>query len=166
MLEFSEKAQLGLSKRGWTLVFSEVSSCREGNAVKDFLQGKHGTSAVAWKQDAIEPVTGFTTKPGVAATRRTPGFDDSDISNPNGVSHGRLRMPRTIVEPHSGFKHRTLFETQGAPLHGDPRLCCVTPLGFLKQGFAILFLWLPKRMIRFSLPLNSKKNLFSEARGS
>jgi len=106
--------------------------------VKDFLQGKYGTSAVAWKQNAIEPGTGFTTKPGVAATRRTPGCDDSDISNPNGVSHGRLRMPGTIVEPHSGFKHRTLFGTQGAPLHRDPGLCCVTPLGFLKQGFAIL----------------------------
>ena len=33
--------------------------------------------------------------------------------NPNAVSHGRLRMPAAIVEPHSGFKHRTLIGTQG-----------------------------------------------------
>ena len=30
-------------------------------------------NAVAWMQNAIQPGTGFTTKPGVAATRRTPG---------------------------------------------------------------------------------------------
>ena len=58
--------------------------------------------------------------------------------NPNGVSHGRLRVPAAIVEPHSGFKHRTLIGTQGAPLHGDPGLCCVTPLGFSKPCFAVI----------------------------
>ena len=94
---------------------------------------------MAWKQDGIEPGTGFTTKPGVAATRRTPGCDDCD-SNPIGVSHGRLRIPWTIVEPHSGFEHWTLIGTLGAPLHGDPGLCCVTPLGFSKQRFAVLIL--------------------------
>ena len=31
---------------------------------------------MAWKQDAIQPGTGFTTKPGVAATRRTPGCEE------------------------------------------------------------------------------------------
>ena len=33
-------------------------------------------TAVAWKENVIQPGTGFTTKPGVAATRRTPGCDE------------------------------------------------------------------------------------------
>ena len=128
------RVAVGVSLRFNVHTFREAPT---GNAVKDFLQRKHGANAVAWKQDAIEPGTGFTTKPGVAATRRTPGCDDCD-SNPTGVSHGRLRIPGTIVEPHSGFEHWTLIGTQGAPLHGDPGLCCVTPLGFSNQRIAAL----------------------------
>ena len=59
--------------------------------------------------------------------------------NPNGVSHRRLRTPVAIVEPHSEFNLRTMIGTQGAPLHGDPGLCCVTPLGFSIPCFAVLF---------------------------
>ncbi|MEJ7591245.1 MAG: hypothetical protein WKF77_06835 [Planctomycetaceae bacterium] len=40
-----------------------------------------------------------------------------------------------------------MFGTQGAPLHGDPGLCYVTPLGFLKQGFAILIVHEAKKTL-------------------
>jgi len=46
-----------------------------GNAVKHFL----------WKNRVILPGTGFTTKPGVAALRRTPGKKMEISRNLNGV---------------------------------------------------------------------------------
>jgi len=55
--------------------------------VKDYLQGK----------SVIQPGTGFTTQPGVAALRRTPGIGIGIDPNPNGVPHP------PIPEPQSAF---------------------------------------------------------------
>ena len=66
-----------------------------GNAVKDFLE----------QNRAIQPGTGFTTKPGVAALRRTPGTEIQIAPNPNGVPqrfmHGRMNHI-CYVEPRRG----------------------------------------------------------------
>jgi len=41
------------------------------------------------KNPAIQPGTGFTTKPGVAGLRRTPGTGPRNVQNPDGVpQHG------------------------------------------------------------------------------
>jgi hypothetical protein len=46
----------------------------KGNAVRDCLQ----------ENPVIQPGTGFTTQPGVAALRRTPGKGIRIVLNPNG----------------------------------------------------------------------------------
>ena len=68
-----------------------------GNAVKGFLE----------QNRAIQPGTGFTTKPGVAALRRTPGTEIQIAPNPNGVPQRFMpgRMNRICdVEPRRGSK--------------------------------------------------------------
>ena len=69
----------------------------KGNAVKDLLE----------ENRVIQPGTGFTTEPGVAALRRTPGQEIRVAPNPNGVPQ-RL-MPEhnnriCDVEPRWGSK--------------------------------------------------------------
>ena len=98
----------------------------KGNAVKDYLS----------RNRVIEPGTGFTTKPGVAALRRTPGKGIGIDPNPNGVPHP------PILEPKQAFAmwnpvgvRRVLFFFPGVRrCHGDPRLCCKTPLGFVYEN--------------------------------
>ena len=55
----------------------------------------------------IQPGTGFTTKPGVAALRRTPGKEVESVPNPNGVPQRVMpgRKNRIcVVEPRRDSK--------------------------------------------------------------
>ncbi len=93
---------------------------------------KSGVRAFLRSEHAIQPQRGFTTKPGVAAVRRTPGMAIGKSVNPEGVPQssnpdlGRIVEPRWgsarfgrlflgcavftatpgfVVEPLSGFEH-------------------------------------------------------------
>ena len=54
---------------------------------------------------AIQPQRGFTTKPGVAAVRRTPGLAIGKAMNPEGVPQRSNAVNRRIVEPRWGSAH-------------------------------------------------------------
>ena len=76
-------------------MFCEIRKPLNGNAVKDFLEGNR----------VIKPGTGFTTKPGVAALRRTPSKEIEITPNPNGVPQRLMPAPRNRicdVEPRWG----------------------------------------------------------------
>ena len=73
----------------------------------------------------LQPGTGFTTKPGVAAVRRTPGQEMGIAPNPNGVPQLRmLNLKRKMVlamwNP-VGVQAVLFRNSWGAPLSRRPQ---------------------------------------------
>lgn len=88
-------------------------------------------------EEEFQPGTGSTAKPGAAALRRTPGKKMEIFPNPSGVPLRPMHARRTCicdVEPRWG----SYVFVGGSPgmrrSHGDPRLCCETPLGLSALG--------------------------------
>ncbi len=82
------------------------------------------------------PGTGFTTEPGVAALRRTPGQETEIAPNPNGVPHFRWLNEKwnCCCGTPLGFAGFCAIFPGVRRWHGDPRLCCETPLGLWVYG--------------------------------
>ena len=59
-------------------------------------------SGISRLEHAIQPQRGFTTKPGVAAVRRTPGMSVFHAVNPERVPQRSNAVNRRIVEPRWG----------------------------------------------------------------
>ena len=90
---------------------------------------------------AILPGTGYTTKPGVAALRRTPGDGTEKGRTPTGFHNGVRKTTGVVWNP-VGVQSQFATFPGVRRWHGDPRLCCATPLG----SIAIVRLrWGPER---------------------
>ena len=127
---------------GWASAF-------RGHRRERFLQGKHDTSAVTWTQDAIQPGTGFTTKPGVAATRRTPGYDELRSKPQRGFTRSPLNPSDNCGTPF-GVQSPDVDRNPGCAAPRRPWALLCNPVGVFKT------LVLPSST--FTKPKNTAKN--------
>ncbi len=84
----------------------------------------------------LQPGTGFTTKPGVAALRRTPGCEIGTVLYPNGVPQSAMPEQKAVSVMWNpvGVQSPCMVFPGVRRCHGDPRLCCETPLGLRASG--------------------------------
>ena len=87
---------------------------------------------LVWELEASQPQRGFTTKPGVAGLRRTPGTGPRNVQNPEGVpQHGHHSLMR--------YRHNELWNPVGVQIAGQPFLGCAVVTA--TPGFVVKPRW-------------------------
>ena len=99
-----------------------------------FLPAKLGTNVVGWTEDAIQPGTGFTTKPGVAATRRTPGCDESRSKPQRGFTRSAANASVDCGTPF-GVQTLNVDRNPGCAAPRRPWALLCNPAGVFKTLF-------------------------------